>query len=148
METPEQHPHLTPLGKWLRDEYKEDMTKRMGASLKEAMLDAQPDTSKAKTDDGAKPPLAMLPWAGIREVAHVQAYGHKKYGDFHNFRKGIEVSRNLSCAVRHISDFMDGQDLDSESGRNHLAHAACRLLFTLQNINDGVAIDDRYKKQT
>ncbi len=100
----------------------------------------------AKTNDEGKPPLANLPWAGIREVAMVQAYGHSKYKDFNNYRKGLEVSRNLSCAIRHISDFMDGHDLDSESGRNHLAHAACRLLFVLQNLNDGVAIDDRYKK--
>lgn len=101
---------------------------------------------KAATDDGGKPPLANLPWAGIREVAMVQAYGHKKYNDFNNYRKGMEVSRNLSCAIRHISDFMDGKDLDDESKRNHLAHAACRLLFVLQNIHDKTAIDDRYTK--
>jgi hypothetical protein len=102
-------------------------------------------TSKAATHDDGKPPLANLPWAGVREVAMVQAYGHSKYKDFNNFRKGMEVSRNLSCAIRHISEYMDGNDLDSESGRNHLAHAACRLLFVLQNLHDGTAIDDRYK---
>lgn len=101
---------------------------------------------KAATDDEGKPPLANLPWAGIREVSMVQAYGHSKYKDFNNYRKGMEVSRNLSCAIRHISDFMDGKDLDDESNRNHLAHAACRLLFVLQNIHDKTAIDDRYTK--
>jgi len=100
----------------------------------------------AKTYDDGKPPLANLPWAGIREVAMVQAYGHSKYKDFNNYRKGMEVSRNCSCAIRHIADYMDGIDLDSESGRNHLAHAACRLLFVLQNLSDKTAIDDRYKK--
>lgn len=102
---------------------------------------------KAKTYDDGKPPLAALPWAGVREVAMVQAYGHSKYHDYNNYRKGMEVTRNLSCAVRHISEFMEGNDLDPESNRNHLAHAACRVLFVLQNIHDGVAIDDRYKKQ-
>jgi hypothetical protein len=103
---------------------------------------------KAKTDDGNKPPLAMLPPEGIRAVARVQAYGHRKYGDFHNFRKGMEVSRNCSCAIRHIIAFMDGEDLDPESKENHLAHAACRLMFALQNIKDGKHLDDRYKKKT
>lgn len=100
----------------------------------------------ARTDDGGKAPLANLPPAGIREVALVQAYGHKKYGDFNNYRKGMEVSRNCSCAIRHIMAYMDGETNDPESGRSHLAHAACRLMFILQNIADGVEIDDRYRK--
>lgn len=102
------------------------------------------EQSKARTDDSGKAPLAYLPWDGIREVAQVQSYGHKKYGDFYNYRKGMEVGRNLSCAIRHIADYMDGNDVDHESGRSHLAHAACRLLFVLQNIHDGTIIDDRF----
>ncbi len=108
----------------------------------------EPLKDKAKTYDEGKPPLAWLPWDGVDEVAMVQAYGHAKYKDFNNFRKGMEVSRNLSCAIRHIRAYMNGEDLDTESGRNHLAHACCRLLFVLQNLHDGTAIDDRYKKGT
>ncbi len=105
-----------------------------------------PMIEKAKTDDSEKPPLANLPWKALRKVSRVQAYGHKKYGSFHNFKQGMELSRNLSCAIRHISEFMDGIDLDKESGESHLAHAATRLLFALENIEDGTATDDRYKK--
>ena len=100
----------------------------------------------AKTYDDGKEPLAWLPWGGIDEVSKVQMYGHKKYKDFNNYRKGLSVSRNLSCALRHIRDYMDGRDTDHESGNNPLAHAACRILFVLQNLKDKVAIDDRYKK--
>lgn len=101
---------------------------------------------KALTHDDGKPPLAYLPTAAIREEAKVQAYGHKKYGDFWNYRKGMEIGRNLSCALRHIYAFMDGEDQDPESGCSHLAHARCRLGFVLQNLHDGTAIDDRFKK--
>jgi hypothetical protein len=103
--------------------------------------------SKALTHDEGKPPLAYLPWSALDEVAMVQAYGHQKYGDFHNYRKGMEVGRNLSCAIRHIRAYMEGEDNDPESGRNHLAHAATRLLFTLQNIADNKQIDDRPNQQ-
>jgi hypothetical protein len=105
------------------------------------------EPSKALTYDDGKPPLAYLPWAALDEVAMVQAYGHQKYGDFYNYRKGMEVGRSLSCAIRHIRAYMEGEDDDPESGRNHLAHAATRLLFTLQNIADGKQIDDRHNKQ-
>lgn len=101
---------------------------------------------KAKTYDDGKPPLANLPPAGIAAVAQVQAYGHRKYKDFNNYRKGMEASRQASCAMRHIMAYMNGEDKDSESGESHLAHAACRLLFMLQNLEDKVLIDDRYKK--
>lgn len=104
--------------------------------------------TKAKTYDDGKLPLAWLPWDAIRAMNAVQQYGHAKYLDFNNFRKGMEVSRNLSCALRHISEYMEGADNDHESGLNHLAHAMCRLAFVLQNLKDGTAIDDRYKVTT
>lgn len=100
---------------------------------------------KAKTYDEGKAPLAVLPWAAMDALAMVQAYGHKKYNNFYNYRKGMEVSRNLSCAIRHIRDYMNGHEVDHESGINPLAHALCRISFVLQNLEDGVAIDDRYK---
>ena len=101
---------------------------------------------KALTYDDGKEPLANLPWAAIDELSRVQAYGHTKYKDFNNYRKGMEVTRNLSCALRHIRDYLNGKDVDHESGLNPLAHAMCRIAFVLQNLEDGVAHDDRYKK--
>ena len=100
---------------------------------------------KAKTYDEGKEPLAMLPWAAIDEMSRVQAYGHAKYKDFNNYRKGMEVSRNLSCAIRHIRDYLNGHDADHESHLNPLGHAMCRIAFVLQNIAEGKAIDDRYR---
>ena len=120
--------------------------KRVAAQAADPMTPV-PVSPKAATYDDGKPPLACLPLKALREVALVQLYGHKKYGDFYNYKKGMEVSRNASCAMRHIADYMDGHDLDTESKRNHLAHAACRLLFILENLADGTAVDDRYKKQ-
>jgi hypothetical protein len=102
---------------------------------------------KALTFDDGKPPLANLPWHGLRAVARVQLYGKRKYGDYYNYKKGLEASRNASCAVRHIAEWMDREDLDLESGENHLAHACCRLLFLLENIHDNKLIDDRYKEE-
>lgn len=102
-------------------------------------------TDKARTDDGGKPPLANLPWAAMDEIAMVQAYGNFKYKSFYNYKKGLEVSRNLSCAIRHIRDYMNGNNIDHESGRHPLGHALCRIAFVLENIKDGTAIDDRYR---
>ena len=101
-------------------------------------------TEKAATHDDGKLPLAWLPWAAMKAVAAVQAFGHAKYKDFNNYRKGMEVSRNISCALRHIVEYQEGRTIDPESGEHHLAHAICRLAFILQNEAEGTAIDDRY----
>jgi len=105
------------------------------------------ESTKAATYDEGKEPLAHLPWAAIDELSKVQAYGYFKYKDFNNYRKGLEVSRNISCALRHIRDYMNGRDQDYESSLHPLAHAICRIAFILQNLKDGVAIDDRYKAE-
>lgn len=102
---------------------------------------------KAKTYDDGKAALAVLPWAALDAMAAAQAYGERKYGDFYNYRKGMEATRNLSCAIRHIRDFIEGQDLDAESGVTHLGHAMVRLGYVLQNIKDGTVIDDRYARR-
>lgn len=99
---------------------------------------------KALTYDVGKEPLAWLPWDAIDAMSRVQVYGHKKYKDFNNYRKGMELTRNLSCALRHIRDCLKGHDVDPESGEHPLAHAMCRLAFVLQNIAEGTAIDDRF----
>lgn len=105
----------------------------------------RPPREVAKTYDGGKAPLALLPGQALSQVAGVMGYGAQKYGDPHNYRKGMEVTRNLSCAMRHISAYLEGTDYDEESEHHHLAHAAIRVLFVLQNIVDGVEIDDRFK---
>ena len=104
-----------------------------------------PSGSKAETYDDGKAPLAQLPWAAVEALSRVQMYGHKKYKDFNNYRKGMEVTRNLSCALRHIKEYLEGHDQDKESGESPLAHAMTRIAFVLQNQADGTAIDDRYK---
>lgn len=106
---------------------------------------APPPPGKALTYDAGKEPLSWLPWAAIDELSRVQQYGHAKYLDFNNYRKGMEVSRNLSCALRHIRDYLNGHDVDHESQLNPLGHALCRIAFVLQNLHDGTAIDDRFK---
>lgn len=124
------------------EESKYIIAKDIIESMKMAAEDPKP---KALTHDTDKPPLATLPWKALREVAMAQAYGAHKYSP-NNWRKGLEVTRNASCAIRHIADYLDGRDLDDESKRHALAHAACRVLFMLENILENTAIDDRFKK--
>jgi hypothetical protein len=72
------------------------------------------------------------------------AHGARKYGDF-NFRGGLATTRTLAAAIRHIYQFLDGEDLDSESGKSHLGHAMASLAMTIDTLERRPDLDDRNK---
>lgn len=102
-------------------------------------------TSVGMKFDTDKPSLALIPTTLLMEVGKVLTYGAKKY-EAHNWKRGIDDSRLISAAMRHIAAYNAGVDFDSESGLHHLAHAICELAFAMdQNLLTDGAYDDRYK---
>jgi hypothetical protein len=86
----------------------------------------------------------LLPTAPIRAIAEVLTFGAKKY-DAHNWRGGLEYSRLIGAAYRHLSAYNDGEDKDPETGLSHLAHLGCCVLFLLEQEAKGTGQDDRYR---
>jgi len=84
-----------------------------------------------KYDEG-KPRMGLLPFKALREVAQVLTFGAAKYRA-NNWQK-IEHSRYIDALLRHIGAYLDGEDLDPESGLHHLAHASCNTLFLLWQV--------------
>lgn len=97
--------------------------------------------------DQDKAPLELLDRVFLFGVAMVLAFGAKKYAR-DNWRKGIELSRLIGAAMRHILAFNDGEDNDEESGLSHLYHAGCCLMFAARMHRDRPDLDDRYKRPT
>lgn len=96
--------------------------------------------------DNEKPMLSLLPASLILEVGKVLTYGANKY-EPHNWRKGISQARLISAALRHITAYNEGENVDKESHLHHLAHAICELSFAMdQNLHPDLyyRFDDRY----
>ena len=92
-----------------------------------------------------KPDLSLIPLCTLEDEARVWAYGKKKYAAW-NWAKGMDWSIPYACAMRHLAAWQKGEDIDSESGQSHLAHAMCNLrMLTLysKTYTDG---DDRPKE--
>jgi hypothetical protein len=86
-----------------------------------------------KKDDKGKPPLALLPWNTLNDVAFVFENGAKKYGEKNYLQAQKEdATRYISAALRHISAHCSGEITDSESSLPHLAHAAADVLIALE----------------
>ncbi len=109
------------------------------------VAEAEKKSPGLKFDTG-KPPMELLSRVWLEGTANVLAYGAKKYAA-HNWRKGIQFSRLLGAAQRHILAFQDGEDTDPETGLSHLYHASCCLMF-LSELNERMPqMDDRYHAQ-
>lgn len=92
---------------------------------------------EGKKYDGEKPRMYLLPPKAITEVAKVLTFGASKY-DEDNWKKLDNLQKRYTgAALRHIFAHMDGEELDPETGLDHLAHAMCCLLFKLEAKLDG-----------
>lgn len=96
-----------------------------------------------KHDDG-KEPLNLLSRVWLLGVASVMGFGARKYAA-HNWRNGLERSRLISAALRHIIAYNEGEDQDPETGLSHLDHASCCLMFAREMHETRPDLDDRYK---
>lgn len=95
-------------------------------------------------NDQNKPDLSLLSSLWVTAVGAVLSFGKRKYAA-HNWRKGFAISRPLAASLRHIFAFLQGEDLDPESGLPHLAHASCSLMFAFELWQTRPDLDDRFR---
>jgi len=112
----------------------------------EAGLASTSQATGVKHDLG-KPRIELISAIWVEGVADVLTFGAKKYAS-HNWRKGLEISRCLGAAFRHMFAVLRGEDLDKETGLHHLLHASCELMFAYELLVTRPELDDRWKPQS
>lgn len=81
--------------------------------------------------DAEKPRWDLLPVSAATAVVRVLTLGARKYSPDNWRRVEGRRWRYYGAALRHLTAWWSGEKLDSETGENHLAHAACCILFLL-----------------
>jgi hypothetical protein len=128
--------------RWLKE--RERSAREFLFGKQEPEHEPEQESERYKKDHG-KPPMSLLPFIALKETSHVLAFGKDKYGA-HSWRHNTrEWSRMTDALLRHIGDWLEGEDNDPETGRSHLAHAACCVLFLLTYVLTGIGKDDRFK---
>jgi len=94
--------------------------------------------------DTNKPPISLLDRDFLEGTAHVMAFGAEKY-DRYNWTNGIQYSRLIDAAMRHIIAYYSGEDIDPESGLPHIDHAAANLNMLRGMMRLHPEMDDRYR---
>lgn len=100
------------------------------------------ESTNAMKYDGEKVRLDLLPVEPIIDVGKILTYGAKKYSE-RNWEKGLAWSRCYAAALRHLFAWQNGETNDTETGLNHLAHAACEIFFLLEFSRTHPELDDR-----
>lgn len=88
------------------------------------------DTDQSAKADKGKLELSLVNPELVKAVAEVRMYGTEKYGDSENWRK-VEPKRYVDALYRHLLAYIEGNEVDEESGLSHLAHMACNISFLL-----------------
>jgi hypothetical protein len=72
----------------------------------------------------------LMPFKQMEQVTEVLTIGAKKYKD-DNWKFVKPRSRYIGAAIRHLFAWINGEKKDKETGKSHLAHAMCCLLFLM-----------------
>ena len=104
-----------------------------------SVIDLNP---KAKFGD-EKVPLHLFPPVAMELIALVMKNGAEKYGPYNWRLTKVKSSTYYAAMLRHLTAYFEGQDIDPESGKPHLAHVAASVCILLDADSKGCLIDDR-----
>ena len=101
-------------------------------------------------NDAGKRKWTLLPWRELGDVVDVLMHGAKVYPEPDNWKR-VAPERYKDALLRHVLAYIQGERLDPETGKSHLAHAICCALFMMWNDNEEPisaqeAIDRAYRR--
>lgn len=117
--------------------------KRVSAMAPPTARQTPPDANPKTRFGMAKPPMALIPSTALVHTAMAFGDGAAKYGPA-NWRKDpVSSSTYLNAALRHIHEWIDGEENDPVSLVHHLGHAMGCLAILIDAQACGSLLDDR-----
>jgi hypothetical protein len=114
----------------------ENVITRLQQAERENLPSSAPTSSlDPKGEAGSKKsPMWLLPHHVKQAASWVLGLGARKYGPWNWRKTRVCASTYLSAIQRHLGAWEEREDMDPESGQNHLAHiiANCAILMDAQ----------------
>jgi hypothetical protein len=94
---------------------------------------SQTATSGGRKFDGGKLQYGLIPPLALKATVDVLTFGAEKY-EPDNWKVVPDSKRRYFDALqRHVWAWKEGEQIDPESGKHHLAHALCCLMFLYEH---------------
>ena len=102
-----------------------------------SFIDVVKASQTAKTGgrkfDGGKLQYGLTPPNALKAMVEILTFGAEKY-EPDNWKKVPDAKRRyFDAAQRHLWAWKSGEQNDQETGKNHLAHALCCLMFLYEH---------------
>ena len=93
-----------------------------------------------------KAPLSTVSMPVLMELGVAMMEGGMKYGR-HNYRViGVRASVYYDALIRHMASWWEGEDIDADSGCNHITKAIATLVVLRDAMIQNKLVDDRPPK--
>jgi hypothetical protein len=113
-----------------------------GVRITEPTPKGTPDPNQSYKLDEGKLRYDLLPPLAMDELVRVYTFGVQKYAA-RNWEKGLPWTKWFAAIMRHVMDWLKGENLDPESGIHHMAHAAWNCLALTEYYLRKTGQDDR-----
>lgn len=98
--------------------------------------------SEGVKHDQEKNRLELIPPELLFAVGEILTFGAKKYAD-RNWENGMKWGRVFGALMRHLWSWWKKDNIDAETGKSHLWHAACCIAFLITYEQRKIGEDDR-----
>jgi hypothetical protein len=101
--------------------------------------------------NSGKPKWSLVDFKSLEPMVSVLEYGANKYttsecsGEF-NWQRGLKTTEICESLLRHTFAYLNGEDIDPESGISHIGHMQCNTLFLSYMDRERKDLDTRHKK--
>ena len=110
-----------------------DMATERQKAIKDAIEKSQNATTGGRKFDGGKLQYGLIPPLAQKAMVEILTFGAEKY-EPDNWKYVPDSKRRYFDAMqRHLWAWKEGEQNDPESGKNHLAHAMCCLMFLYEH---------------
>lgn len=94
-----------------------------------------------------KPKLSLVPKSAIWGAAEALTYGMQKHGKYSFKEQGFPYTDLADKVLRHMTEWLDGNDFDKETGFHQLHHAIADLAILIDVVHNNPQQDDRFHRR-
>lgn len=120
-----------------------DVAHVCASSMNDIVAASQNATTGGRKFDGGKLQYGLVPPNALEAMVEILTFGAEKY-EPDNWKRVPDAKRRYFDALqRHLWAWKKGEQCDQETGKNHLAHALCCLMFLYEHDTIDFSNDDK-----